>query len=134
MPRENVELVRTAFAAMSRGDIDGALALAADDLVFDWSNSIGPEKGVYRGKDQIREFWTTLYDAFEEVSWNAEEIIEVDDTRLIAVNHIRMRGRGSGVAVDAVGAQLWTIVDGEGRSIKLYQSKDDALEAVGQQP
>ena len=61
----------------------------------------------------------------------AEEIIEVDESRVIAVNHVRMRGRGSGIEVDAVGAQLWTISEGKGRSIKLYQSKADALEAAG---
>lgn len=49
---------------------------------------------------------------------------------LIVVNHIRMRGRGSGVEVDAVGAQLWTIADGEVQGVKLYQSKAEALEAV----
>jgi hypothetical protein len=42
-----------------------------------------------------------------------------------------MRGRGSGVEVDAVGAQLWTIRNGKVRSVKLYQSKADALEAAG---
>ena len=41
------------------------------------------------------------------------------------------RGRGSGVEVDAVGAQLWTIHDGKAQSVKLYQSKDDALAAAG---
>ena len=39
--------------------------------------------------------------------------------------------RESGVEVDAVGAQLWTIADGKGRNVKLYQSKADALEAAG---
>jgi hypothetical protein len=33
--------------------------------------------------------------------------------------------------VDATGVQLWTISDGKAQSVKLYQSKDDALEAVG---
>ena len=97
---------------------------------MDWSSSIGPAKGVYHGRDEVRAFLGSYLDAFEDLSWNAEEIIEIDDDHLIAVNHIRMRGRGSGVEVDAVGAQLWTLVDGVALSIKLYQSKADALEAV----
>jgi hypothetical protein len=63
--------------------------------------------------------------------WDPEEIIDVDDFRVIAVNHVRMRGRESGVEVDAVGAQLWTISEGKSRRLKLYQSKAEALEAVG---
>ena len=50
---------------------------------------------------------------------------------MVVVNRVRGRGRGSGVNVDATGAQLWTITGGKVRSVKLYQSKTDALEAVG---
>jgi ketosteroid isomerase-like protein len=130
MPGENAELVRRVYDAINRGDIDAAQEVGADDGVWDWSNSIGPAKGVYRGKQQQREFWTSFVEAFEEVRWETEEIVEVDESRLIVVNHVRMRGRGSGVEVDAVGAQLWTIADGEVQAVKLYQSKAEALEAV----
>ncbi len=50
---------------------------------------------------------------------------------MVVVNRVRGRGRGSGVEVDATGAQLWTITGGKVRSVKLYQSKAEALEDVG---
>ncbi len=126
-----MEIVRRVFDSINRADIDGALEAAADDFEVDWSNSIGPAKGIYRGKEQVRKVWTSFVEAFDVFRWDAEEIIEVDESRVIAVNHVRMRGRGSGIEVDAVGAQLWTISEGIGRSIKLYQSKAEALEAAG---
>ena len=131
MSQENVEIVRRVFEAVSRRDIDAALASAADEFVIDWSNSIGPAKGVYRGKERVREFSTAFLEAFEYVHWHPEEIVDVDESRVIIVNHARVRGRGSGVEVNAVGAQLWTICEGKARSMKLYQSKADALEAAG---
>jgi ketosteroid isomerase-like protein len=131
MSEENVELVRRIYDSISRGDIDRALETSADDFEMDWSNSIGPDKGVYRGREQVREVWGSFVEAFESLRWDPEEFIEVDESRLIVVNHTRMRGRGSGVEVEAVGAQLWTIRDGTAQSFKLYQSKRDALEAVG---
>lgn len=131
MSEENVEFVRRVFDSINRGDVDAALEAAADDIQADWSNSVGPLKGIYRGKEQVRELWTSFVEAFDELRWDPEEIIEVDDSRVIAVNHVRMRGRESGVEVDAVGAQLWTISEGKSRSLKLYQSKADALEAAG---
>jgi hypothetical protein len=70
-------------------------------------------------------------DAWGNLRWNAEEIVEVDEERLIAVNRVEMRGRGSGIEVAATGAQLWTIKDGKAARMKLYQSKADALEAAG---
>ena len=98
---------------------------------MDWTNSIGPLKGVYRGRRGVLELWTSFLSAWESVRWDPEEIIEVDETRLIVLNHVRMRGRGSGVQVDATAAQLWTITDGKARRIKLFQSKAEALEAAG---
>jgi ketosteroid isomerase-like protein len=130
MSPENVEIVRGVIGLWNLGDVDGALEWATDDFEMDWSNSIGPAKGIYRGKEQVREFTASFIEAFDEMRWEPEEIIEVDESRLIVVNHVRMRGRGSGVEVDAVGAQLWTIRDGKGRRVKLYQSKADALAAA----
>jgi ketosteroid isomerase-like protein len=131
MSEENVKIVRRVFDSINRGDVDGALESAAEDFEMDWSNSIGPAKGIYRGKEQVREAWTSFVEAFDELRWDPLEIIEVDESRLIAVNHVRMRGRGSGIEVDAKGAQLWTISEGKGRKLKLYQSKAEALEAAG---
>jgi len=131
MSEENVEIVRRSIELWSEGDADEALKMAADDLVMDWSNSIGPAKGIYRGKEAARKFWAAFVDAFGRLRWDLEEIIEVDESRVIAVNHFRARGRGSGIDVDAVGAQLWTMSEGKARSIKLYQSKAEALEAAG---
>jgi ketosteroid isomerase-like protein len=131
MSQENVELVRRAIDFFNRGEIDRALEDTDDDFEMDWSNSIGPLKGVYRGRRQVLELWASFWEAWQEVRWDPEEIIDVDETRVILVNHVRMRGKGSGVEVDATGVQLWTIGDGKGQSVKLYQSKEDALAATG---
>jgi ketosteroid isomerase-like protein len=131
MSQENVEIVRRAFDSINRGDVVASLDEAADDLVVDWSNSIGPQKGIYRGRPEVLKMWSSFLDAWDSLRWDAEEIIDVDHSRVIAVNHVRMRGQGSGVDVDAIGVQLWTISDGKARSIKLYQSKAEALQAAG---
>ena len=131
MSQENFEVVRQVIESWNRGDVDGALEAAADDLVVDMSNAVGLDRGVYRGKAQVRELWTSLRDAAVSIRWEAEEIIEVDEERLIVVLHTRMRGRASGAEVDAVSAMLWTVSDGKGRAMKLYQSRAEALEAVG---
>ena len=51
MSQENVEIVRRSTAAYNRRDLDGILESWAPDAVLDWSNSRGPEAGVYRGHD-----------------------------------------------------------------------------------
>ena len=131
MSQENVKMVRRAFDAWNRGDPAGALEMAADDLVVDFSNSIGPAKGVYRGKQEALDLYTYLFEDFDDVQWDAEEIIDVDDSTVVVVNHIRSRGRGSGVEVDVVSAGVNKFSDGKLTSMTLYQSKEEALEAAG---
>ena len=131
MSEGNTELVRRTIDLWNARDIDQALEELADDCEMDWSNSIGPLKGIYRGREGVLKLWMSFLDAWDTVHWDPEDIIEVDDTRVVVVNHVRMRGRGSGVDVDATGVQLWTIETGKAQRIKLYQSKSDALKAAG---
>jgi ketosteroid isomerase-like protein len=131
MSEENVEIVRKAIALLNRGDVDRALEPFSQDFLMDWSNSIGPAKGIYRGIEEIREVWRWFAEAFDVLRWTPEEIIDVDEARLIVINHVHIRGRGSGAAADAIGAQLWTFEQGVPVGIKLYQSKAEALEAAG---
>jgi ketosteroid isomerase-like protein len=130
MAQDNVELVRRIIELFNRKDIARVMDAVADDFELDWSNSIGPLKGVYKGREGALELWESFLDAWDEIRWDPQEIIEVDEARVILVNHVRMRGGGSGVDVEATAAQLWTITDGKGRSVKLYQSKAEALAAA----
>ena len=55
MSQENVELVRRAIDAINRGNFLMATEYTVDDFEMDWSNSIGPLSGVYRGPEQVNE-------------------------------------------------------------------------------
>src|SRR5215204_6393658 len=52
MSQENVEIVRLAYAAFSERNLDALAELTDPNWVFDFSRSIGLEKGVYRGYEQ----------------------------------------------------------------------------------
>ena len=110
-------------------EIDEALRGVADDFELDCLNSIGPLKGVYRGRDGAGEVWTSLLDAWTTVHWDPIEVIDVEDSRVIVVNRLQMRGRG--MYADEVEAQLWTVGGGKAVRLRLYQSSSEALEAAG---
>jgi ketosteroid isomerase-like protein len=131
MPQPNVEIVRAIIDSLNRRNLDQAVEAAHEDFEADWSNSIAPHRGVYRGRERARELFEAFLEAWEEFQWDPQELVEVDDSRVLVVSRVRGRGRGSGVEVDASGAQLWTISGGQVRGVKLYQSKAEALEAVG---
>jgi ketosteroid isomerase-like protein len=129
---DKVAIVRSTIDSINRRELDRVDEAAHPDLEADWSNSVGPHGGgVYQGRERVRELFESFLEAWEEFRWEPEEIIEVDEARVVVVNRVRGRGSGSGVEVDAKGAQLWTIDGGKVRRIKLYQSKAEALKAAG---
>jgi ketosteroid isomerase-like protein len=64
------------------------------------------------------------------VEWFATEYVEVGDT-VIRVGGIRVSGRGSGIEIDAKGAQVWEFRDGKAVAVRQCQSKEQALEVAG---
>jgi len=131
MSQENVEIVRRSTDAYNRRDVDGMLALWAQDAVLDWSNARSFEAGVYRGHGEIRAFMEEFFASWDEV--RIEFVYgpaEVEDGLVIAENVTYMRGR-DGIEVQARSAWLITIRDGKQTSLTLFQTKQDALEAAG---
>jgi ketosteroid isomerase-like protein len=129
---ENAQIVREFSELMStdRG-LTSAMELVHPQAVFDWSASRAPYRGVFHGHAAIREAAEALWDAWEEWDPQFEDVIEIDPETILVVNFIRARGKGSGIPVEARGASLWTVRDGKIMGAKLFQSKAEALEAVG---
>ena len=126
---EKVKVARHIVDAINRGDVEAVAEMVSEDFELDFSNSRGPMSGTYRGADGIREFMTSFFEPWAEVEFAPGEMVELDDERVLTVNTVRARGDGSGAEVAATGASIWTIRDGEVAAVKLYQSKEEALEA-----
>ena len=60
-----------------------------------------------------------------------EEAIECGPDGLITMNLVRARGKGSGIKLEARGATLWAFQAGKILKGKLFQTREDALEAAG---
>ena len=128
---QNVEIVRGFCQSWTRKDLEGVMERAHPEIEFDWSASRSPFSDVYTGHEGLMRFWREQEDAFEEFSVELEETVECDSERLITVNKVRAKGRGSGVTTEARGVMLWTVRDGAIVSAKLFQERAEALRAAG---
>src|SRR5215216_5123255 len=129
--RENVEIVHRIIDSFNAREIDEALQCVADDFEMDWSSSIGPLRGVYRGRGGARTIWALFLDLWTMVRWDPVEVIHVDKSRIIVVNRVQGRARGLGLYVDDTEVQLWTVRGGKAERVKLYRSSSEALDAAG---
>jgi ketosteroid isomerase-like protein len=130
MSEANVATVRAIWDAINRGDIDEAFRYAPDDFVADWSSSEAPESGIFRGRETVKQRFQETRDVWSEAEHFETEIIDAGE-QVVRVGGVRARGKGSGAEVTAQGAQLWTFRDGIPVSVRLFQSKEEALEAIG---
>ncbi len=133
MADSRVELIKAFYDAGGRGDFDAGWEMVHPDVIFDWSRSRGPQQGVYRGREEARRFLETIEEAWTELEWFHTELIPCK-RGIIRVGGMRAKGRASGVAIEAAGAQLIEVDGGRISRVTLYQSKEEALAAVEPDP
>jgi uncharacterized protein len=128
MSEENVEVVRRAYDAFNRGDIDGVLDLCAPDI--EWQDAYTPDTSAVTGRDAVRAYFETVMEPWEEVHREPEEIIDLGGDRVLVLYHLTARGKGSGIEVHLRAGDLVTIREGTGvRWVAM--DRDQALEAAG---
>jgi ketosteroid isomerase-like protein len=133
MSQENVEVVRLAYAAFSEPDLDALAELTDPNWVFDFSRSIGLEKGVYRGHEQVFRFAATNAEAFERFQLSPVEYTVGPGGKIVVRHHVSAKGRGSGLEWERVpdATLVWEVRNGKVITTTLYQHRAEALEAVG---
>ena len=129
MSQENVEVAKRALAARNSGDVDALLALMTDDIVIDASRRI-IDPVTATGHDAARRFAAMLDEVWADQRQEAEEWIDAGDAVVVPTRLINI-GRASGVAVEARSAWVIYIRDGKISRLVVYQSRAEALKAVG---
>ena len=131
MSQENVEVVRRGYAyRQARGDF--LVEVLAPDYVWDMSHFSGwPEQQTYEGIEEARRFireWTAAFD-----DWEIELVSLHDAGRDKVVGVVRQRGRSktTGLPVDMLYAQVFTVREGKQTRMEMYADPDEALKAVG---
>ena len=133
MSQENVEVVRRVYEAAARGDTQAVLALYDSEIEWDASRTQrGALAGaVVRGHEALLAWLHEWYEAWETVDDELEELIDVNDDRVVSIMVQRGRGRTSGIDVaDRLGT-IWTVRDGKVLRAVWFPSAEQALEAVG---
>jgi thiamine-phosphate pyrophosphorylase len=120
------EIVAAFEAVLREGSIERAAPYLAEDVVLDWTNSVGPYRGVYRGLEGAQRFFETVTESFAQAEWEASEPLWLGD-RVAMGSRINVRGSASGVEVTGAGGQVWAFAGDKVTLVKLYQSRPEAV-------
>jgi ketosteroid isomerase-like protein len=131
MSQENVELVRSVFAAWERGDYSSA-KWAHPEIEF--VNADGPTPGSWTGLAAMAGAWREALSAFEGLRAEADEYRALDDERVLVLMHFSGRGKASGLEVGDIhmkGANLFHVGDGKVTRLVTYWDRERALADLG---
>ena len=126
-----LERFRRFYDAISRRDIEVYLDGLDEDVELHQAAALLGTKGTFRGKDGAVELLDELAEAFTEIDWRPQRVIDLGDERYLVLLHPKGKGRGSGVALEAKVAHLHEQRDGKTTRVDTYLEWDDAFEAVG---
>ena len=124
--------VALAYAAANRRDFDAVLMGWDPESEYHPSGDLLPPdlETAFYGHDGYRKLWRYWLDAFEDIRWDPEEILDFGDKFLVTTQQSG-RGSGSGVAVSEPVFQLVTVRRGLVVRQEDFLDRSKALEAVG---
>jgi ketosteroid isomerase-like protein len=132
MSQENVETFKRALEAYNRRDLDALLAEL--DPAVEWHAALemllGGEGTVYRGHEGVSELIRSTDEVFDEMHADVPEIRDLGD-RIVAIGHLRIRGKRSGVESESPVGIVAELEEGKAVRIRTYLDPQQALDAAG---
>ena len=130
MSEENVEVARQMLQAFADGGLDAVAEFWDPDI--DWRAAEGAldDVGEMHGPVAVRRYIQDWIDTFDDSSVVAEELRDVGDDRVLAIQRVNGRAKLSGVETEIRYAVVYTLRDGKVVRGREYLSLDQALEAV----
>jgi ketosteroid isomerase-like protein len=131
MSGENLDLVRSIYAAWERGDYS-AVEWAHPQIEYVIVD--GPSPGSWTGLAAIANAWQDVLSALEDVRTEAEECRELGNECVLLLTHYGGRGKTSGLGFEqmrAQGANLFHIRDGKVVKLTVYFDRSRAFSDLG---
>src|SRR5262245_4980849 len=128
MSQENVEVVRSIYESLNRGDWDAATR--PTDADFKVTFQRGPNAGTHQGRNSIRATIEDQREAFEAWIIEVEQVFDRGD-QVVALIKSRLRPRGTDAEFEIRNGHIWTLRDGVALSLRGFPNPEEALKAAG---
>jgi ketosteroid isomerase-like protein len=120
-------LAEAAYGALNADDLNGLLAMVAEDVEF--TSIVAEAEGTtFRGHDGVRAWWETVRGAFEDVRW---DVLDVRGSPERAVTSFRLTVTVGGLTIAQTMWQAATARDRKLTWWAFFRSEAEALDAVG---
>ncbi|MDQ6810583.1 MAG: nuclear transport factor 2 family protein [Actinomycetota bacterium] len=130
MSRQNIEAVHRLLAAITERDLSRMFELS--DPNIEWRSFFAElaEGGGYRGHEGMRRYLTDLSEAFDALSVEVGDLLDVGET-IVGIGRIQYRGRGGGVESDAPAGWVFRFRDGKVAYFHAFRDPERVFGSVG---
>jgi ketosteroid isomerase-like protein len=126
--QENMQLVKDGYAAFARGDIQGLLALFAEDIEWVIPGAGLPLAGTYRGKAGVASFFEKLALESEILAFEPREFV-ADGDRVLVIGWERGKVKATNRMFQADWVMAFTVRDGKVAKFHEYSDTQAIAEA-----
>ena len=131
MSQENVDVVRSQFAALGHGGLEAVTRFWHADI--EWRAIVGAldDVGLMRGEAAVRRYYQDWIDTVDELQVEVVEVIAEAGEQVVVVVRNSGRGRVSGAPSSGRYYVACIVRDGRIVSGREYGTRVQALEAAG---
>ena len=128
--QENVQIVENGFAAFGRGDIQGLLALFAEDSEWISPGEGLPLAGTHRGHAALADFFQKFSEAMEFSSFEPREFV-ADGDRVLVVGFDSGRVKATNRTFEKPWVKAFTVRNGKVTNVREYTDTLALAQAFG---
>jgi ketosteroid isomerase-like protein len=126
--QDNVEVVKRAYENFKAGDIGALLGQMSEDVDWRLPEIQGaPFAGARKGRGQVSEFFSSLADSQDVLSFEPREFVAQGD-KVVALGSYRWRVKKNGREYGGEWAHVFTVRDG--RIAAFHEYMDSAAAAA----
>ena len=133
MSRENLEIVERGIEAFNDRGVEGIIPYIHPEFEATTPPNLASEPDTYRGHDGVRRWFDSFYEVMDQIRWDAHSFQQVGD-RVVVEFTLRARGKTTGLDFGQEAVMVWSLRDGKGIRIELFETLDEALAAAEEAP
>jgi hypothetical protein len=143
MSEQDVEALRALYDAFNRCEIEPLLDGFDPEIEIDETEDLGyaalllrvlgPRfvilSGRYRGIDEVRRLFESVWEISEWFRVEPLEILEVERSVIVPLR-MEAKARGTGIVGEALAVHLWTMRDNRGLRLRVFADTESAISAA----
>ena len=131
MPNEHVDIARRAYEAGTRRPPDLAIVNALYHFDHELITPLSRLEGTtYRGKAGFREWFSSREEDWDELKFQLEAAVGVDDERVLVAARFTARGKRGGVRIEELQGLVMTVREGRVVRTEAFNTVEEAVAAA----